>query len=133
MANAPDQSLEKLVRVFIKMRDKKAEIEGAAKTQAEAIEEQMKLVKAQMLKHCKDHEVDSVRTAAGTIIRTVKTNYWTSDWEAMHKFIIENEVPDFLQKRLNQSAVVSFLEEHPDTVPPALNTNSEYVITVRKA
>jgi hypothetical protein len=50
----------------------------------------------------------------------------------MHKFILENEVPEFLEKRLSQGVVKQFLEENPEAVPPGLNTDVEYVITVRK-
>jgi len=50
----------------------------------------------------------------------------------MHKFVLQQEVPDFLEKRLNQSVVKQFLEENPEQVPPGLNTDVEYVVTVRK-
>ena len=50
----------------------------------------------------------------------------------MHKFILENNLPEFFEKRLNQGAVKEYLEENPESVPPGLNTDSEYVIAVRK-
>jgi hypothetical protein len=50
----------------------------------------------------------------------------------MNKFILTNEVPEFYEKRLNQTVVKQFLEENPDTVPPGLNVDSEYAISVRK-
>jgi hypothetical protein len=62
----------------------------------------------------------------------VKKRYWTNDWESMNKFIMEHEVPEFFEKRLNQTVVKQFLEENPDTVPPGLNVDSEYAISVRK-
>jgi hypothetical protein len=51
----------------------------------------------------------------------------------MHKFILEHEVPEFLEKRLHQGAVKGFLEENPDLLPKGLNVDSEYAVTVRKA
>jgi hypothetical protein len=62
----------------------------------------------------------------------VKQRYWTSDWDSMNKFILDNEVPEFFEKRLNQTVVKQFLEENPDAVPPGLNVDSEYTISVRK-
>jgi hypothetical protein len=50
----------------------------------------------------------------------------------MNKFILEHEMPEFYEKRLNQTSVKQFLEENPDVLPPGLNVDSEYVITVRK-
>jgi lambda repressor-like predicted transcriptional regulator len=124
--------LDKLTAVFIKIRAARAELSAKFKAEDADLEAQQDLVRAALLAHMKEAGVESVRTKAGLIYRTLKTRYWTSDWESMHRFILENEVPDFLEKRLNQSAVKSFLEEHPDTVPPGLNVDSEYSITVRK-
>jgi len=50
----------------------------------------------------------------------------------MHAFIMEHQLPEFLEKRLNQTAVRTFIEENPDVVLPALNVDSEYAISVRK-
>ena len=50
----------------------------------------------------------------------------------MNKFIIAHELPEFYEKRLNQTVVKQFLEENPDTIPPGLNVDSEYAISVRK-
>jgi hypothetical protein len=50
----------------------------------------------------------------------------------MYKFIVDNAVPEFLDKRLNQTNVRQFLEENPDKLPEGLNTETEYVISVRK-
>jgi hypothetical protein len=76
--------------------------------------------------------VDSVRTQAGLFYRGIKTRYWTNDWDSMNRFILEHGIPEFYEKRLNQTSVKQFLEENPDVLPPGLNVDSEYVITVRK-
>jgi hypothetical protein len=128
-----DTPIEKLTRVYIKMRDAKAKLAAEFKEKETELNTQMDQVKAALLDYCKEHEVESVRTASGLVYRSMKTRYWTSDWEAMHRFVVENNVPEFLEKRLNQTVVKSFLEENPETVPPGINADSEYTITVRKA
>ena len=125
-------TVDKLTRVFVKIRDKRSALAAEFKAQDEALKEQQETIKAHLLQHCKDHNVDSVRTAEGMFYRTVKTRYWTSDWEAMHKFVLKHELPEFFEKRLNQGAVKEFLEDNPETVPPGLNVDSKYEITVRK-
>ena len=50
----------------------------------------------------------------------------------MYSFIKEHDVPEFLEKRLNQTNVKQFLEENPECVPQGLNVDSEYLISVRK-
>ena len=63
---------------------------------------------------CKDTGADSVRTEAGLFYRTTRQSYWTSDWESMGKFIVENNVPELLEKRIQQTNMKQFLEEHPE-------------------
>jgi hypothetical protein len=128
-----DTPIEKLTRVYIKMRDAKAKLSAEFKQKDDELTDQMNQIKAALLDYCKEHEVESVRTASGLVYRSMKTRYWTSDWESMHRFIVENGVPEFLEKRLNQTVVKAFLEENPETVPPGINADSEYTITVRKA
>lgn len=133
MTEAVDgMSVEKLTRVYIKIRDARAKIASEFKAEDERLESQLNTVKQALLQYCAEHGVESVRTGEGIFYRTTKTRYWTSDWESMHKFILAHEVPEFFEKRLNQGAVKQFLEENPDVVPPGLNTDVEYVVTVRK-
>ena len=125
-------SVEKLTRVYIKIRDKRAATAATFKEEDDKLKAQQDKIKRALLDHCKAHNVESVRTAEGLFYRSVKKRYWTSDWDSMNKFILENEVPEFYEKRLNQTVVKQFLEENPDTVPPGLNVDSEYAISVRK-
>lgn len=132
MAENNPVQVDKLTRTYIKIRDARAKLAAEFKMQDELMVGQLDLVKEALLDYCKTHGVDSVRTSEGLVYRTQKTRYWTSDWSSMHKFILENNLPEFFEKRLNQGAVKEYLEENPESVPPGLNTDSEYVIAVRK-
>ena len=67
MAN--EVPVEKLVKVYIKMREKQAEMASAFKEQEEALKDKMAKVKGALLEHCKEHNVESVRTADGQVHR----------------------------------------------------------------
>ena len=121
-----------LTRTYIKIRNKRAELKAEFDEQDSALEAQINALKSELLDYCKSQNIDSVRTSEGTFYRTIKTRYWTNDWDSMNKFILEHEVPQFYEKRLNQTVMKQFLEENPDVLPPGLNVDSEYVITVRK-
>jgi len=123
---------EKLTRVYLKIRDKKAQLSAEFKKQEDDLTRQLDQVKGALLDYCKEQGLESVKTSEGIFYRSVKTRYWTSDWEAMHQFVMEHNVPEFLEKRLNQTNVRIFLEENPETVPKGLNVDSEYIISVRK-
>ena len=121
-----------LTRTYIKIRNKRAELKAEFEEQDSVLEAQINALKSELLDYCKAQNIDSVRTQEGTFYRTIKTRYWTNDWDSMNKFILEHEVPQFYEKRLNQTVMKQFLEENPDVLPPGLNVDSEYVITVRK-
>ena len=123
---------EKLTRVYLKIRDEKAKLSAEYKEKEASLNQQMDKVKTALLDYCKEQGVESVKTSEGLFYRSVKTRYWTSDWEQMHKFVLEHEVPEFMEKRLNQANVKTFLEENPDIVPKGLNVDSESTISVRK-
>ena len=123
---------KKLTRVYIKIRDERAKLASDYNKQHGNLTEQLDKIKHARLEYCKEQGIDSVKTSEGLFYRSVKQRYWTSDWESMHKFILEHEVPEFMEKRLNQTNVKAFLEENPDLAPQGLNVNSEYIISVRK-
>jgi hypothetical protein len=125
--------LEKLTRVYIKMRDKKAELTRELEDKVSEVDKAMRTVKTAILDHMKEIGAESLRTDAGIVYRTVKTKYSTSDWESMNKFILEHGVPELLTKSINQSNMKVFLDEHPDLLPAGLNANSEYSVTIRRS
>jgi hypothetical protein len=127
-----DKLAAKLTRVYLKIRDEKTRVAEEFKQKEADLNGQLDKVKAALLDYCKEQGTESVRTSEGLFYRSVKTRYWTSDWEEMHKFVLEHQVPEFFEKRLNQTIVKTFLEENPDIVPKGLNVDSEYVISVRK-
>jgi hypothetical protein len=118
----------KLVRIYLKMRAAKSEHEAEIKK----IEAQMDQVKAGLLTYCKEQNVETVRTEEGLFYRSLKKRYTTNNWEAMGQFVLEHQVPELFEKRLHQGNVQQFLTEHPDLLPPGLNVDSEYTITVRR-
>ena len=124
--------VDRLVSVYIKIRDKKSELAAEFNEKEKELDAKLDKLKAELLEHCKETGVESVKTASGTFWRTQRKRFWTSDWEAMNRFIVDNEAVDLLEKRIHQGNMKQFLEENPDTLPPGLNADSEYSITVRR-
>jgi hypothetical protein len=130
MENVPT---DLLVKAYIKMRDKRKELSSTFKDADDHIKEQMEVIEATLLEVCKATGADSIKTALGTVMKGVKTNYWTSDWGSMYEFIKENDSPELLERRVSQSNMKEFLKNNPDKMPKGLNIMSEYSITVRRA
>tara|TARA_R110000796_G_scaffold58635_1_gene135405 strand:+ start:195 stop:593 length:399 start_codon:yes stop_codon:yes gene_type:complete len=123
---------DKLTKAYIKIRAERSALSAQFKEADGDLSRQLDRLKQAMLDHCERHNTLSVRTSEGLFFTSKKTKYWTGDWDAMHAFIKEHNVPELLDKRLNQTNIKEFLEENPTLVPDALNTETELVISVRK-
>lgn len=131
VAERPD--LDQLTAIYLKIRDKRSELKREFENQDKDLEEQQKMLAEQMLDSCKELGADSIKTPHGTIIRSVKSKYWTGDWDSMYTFIKEHNAFGLLEKRLHQTNMKDFLNEHPDVMPMGLNVENEYTIVVRRA
>ena len=109
MTDNSDIPADKLTKAYIKLRAKRAEISARFKEEDGVLVRQQEILKNALLDYCE-----------------------TSDWEQMYGFIKEHDVPEFLDRRLNQTNVKQFLEENPDVLPKGMNIDTEYVISVRK-
>ena len=125
--------LDKLAAIYIKIRDAKDKLTADYKQHYADLEEQMDVLETEMLETCKSMNADSIRTKAGTIIRSIKSRYWTNDWDSMYRFIKDNDAYGLLEKRLHQTHMKEFLSENPDLLPMGLNVESEYTVVVRRS
>jgi len=123
---------DKLASVYIKMRDKRKELLAEFEAQDSKIEAQMEMVAEELLKLCKDIGADSIKTAAGTVFRSVRTRYETTDWESMYNFILEHDIPQVLERRISTTNMKQFLDENPTLMPVGMNINNKYTVTVRR-
>ena len=104
--STPNPTLDKLTQVYLKIRDAKDTLTSAYKQQ------------------CAPH---------GTVIRSVKSRYWTNDWDSMYGFIEKHSAFGLLEKRLHQTHMKEFLEENPDVYPQGMNVENTYTVVVRRA
>lgn len=126
-------SADKLVATYVKIRDRRAELTREYEKQDNRLKEQLELVANKLLDICRETGVESMRTNAGTVSRSVSTRYWTSDWASMYDFIREHDAINLLEQRIHQGNLKSFLSEHPETVPKGLNSDSAYTVRVTRA
>jgi arsenate reductase-like glutaredoxin family protein len=123
---------DRLVKAYIKMRDKRAEILRAYEEEDGKIETQMDMISAELMRMCKEIGADSIRTEFGNVYRTVRTRYETTDWDNMYKFIMEHDIPQVLERRISVTNMKQFLDENPTLMPVGMNVNNKYTVTVRR-
>jgi hypothetical protein len=123
---------DQLVSVYLKIRGAISQKKEAYEAEIGQLEAQQELIASRLLELCNELNVDTMRTALGTVSRRVKERFWCTDWEAMHRFILEHEAPFLLEQRISNGNMKQFLEENPDLHPVGLQAERKYAVQVRK-
>ena len=123
---------DKLAKTYLRIRAERSMLSAKYKEDDGKLIRQIDTIKQAMLDHCEAHNVESVRTSEGLFFRSTKKKYWVSEWDAMHRLIVEENAPQLLDKRINQANMREFLEENPDLKPEGLEIEEEVTISVRK-
>lgn len=123
-----DNQLEKLMQAEINMREAIEDLENQVKD----IKAKRAQIQNALNEACQKLNVSSLKTSVGTLTRTLKTRYWTTDWPEMYKFLKENDALELMEKRISQSNMKDFVANNPDLSPPGLQATSEYSVSIRK-
>lgn len=124
--------IDKLARVYRKIKSEIDTLTQEYDTKLESLKAAQDEIKFAMKDQMQALGVKSVQTAFGTVSMVHKTRYSTQDWDSFKRFIIEHDVVDLLEKRIAQGNMAKFLEENPGSVPPGLNSFSDFEIRVTK-
>jgi len=124
--------LDRLAQAYIKMRDARSVIKREWEEKDKEIQAQMDLIEQALLDLCKDLNTNTLGTSHGTVIRSVKSRYWTNDWDSMYRFIKEHGAYGLLEKRIQQTHMKEFLQENPDVYPEGLNVENQFTVVVRR-
>ena len=124
--------INKLVKVYLKIRNAIDEKETQHKEELASLKEQFGIVGQSLLNLCKEQNLDSIRTPVGTVSRRISTRYWTSDRDSMYRFISEHDAPFLLEQRIHGTNMKEFLEANPEAFPMGMQADRSYTVQVRK-
>lgn len=127
-----NKKADALAAKYITVRAELAALKARHEAEEKLLEDMMDDLASQMMDICNETGASSIRTANGTIMRKTKTTYSTSDWGALYEVMTNYKAPYLLIKRISNTAMKDFLEQHPEAMPVGLNTNTSYEISVRK-
>lgn len=122
-----------LIEAYINARDRKQAIQREAEEKIAEIDAVIEEFSTALLAMCNSVGADSLKSKNGVASKVQKVEYWPSDWDAMYKFIKDNDLLYLLQKRINQTSIKQYFEDYPDSRPAWLNASNKYVIRVTRA
>lgn len=123
---------EQIVKAYVTLRDKKAELKAEHAKQLAPYDEALEKLEAQMMQVLDASGAESIRTPAGTAYKSSRTSVTVADKSAFMDYIQQNMAFELLDVKANKTAVEGFLSEHED-LPPGVNMRREAVVGFRRA
>lgn len=124
--------ISKLVRVHLKIRDKRSELKRAFEASDADLKAQQARLEAEMLRLLNAAGGNSVNTDEGTIYRQEVVKPSCSDWDAFYRWVAKTNNFEALQKRLTVKFIEDFMEANSGALPPGVNAHREFVARVRR-
>lgn len=126
------QKFEKWSGFYVKLRDKKREIEERHKAELAGINTTMDQLTALMMSTLDEIGAQSIKTSEGTVYTSSRYSASLADPQAFMKFVIENQKFDLLDRKANANACRDFVAEN-GTQPPGVNLTAIRTLGVRRA
>lgn len=124
--------MEELVEKYIQLRDAKSQLKSKYDAKVAKLETAMEKIEALILMDFDEQGIESMRTKAGTAYKQTRASAGVADWDMVRDFIVDNELWNMLERRVNKSAVEQYKDAHGD-LPPGINWREEVVINVRRS
>jgi hypothetical protein len=124
-------TVEQAIGTYVKLREKKAQIEHQAKEDIKPVTELMDKIESFLKEQADALGVQSFKTERGTAFLTTAERANVANWDEVLSFILENGAYDMLEKRVNKTAVRQYLDANK-TVPPGVNYGTSIEVSIRK-
>lgn len=125
---------EEIVEAYIALRSERDLLLRDYEQKDQSLKAEMTKLEAVLLDICNTVNADSIKTAHGTVMRKLNERFFCQDWDNFYNFILENEAPQLLERRVHQANFKEFMAGHEqDGLPPGINVMREYGVTVRKS
>lgn len=124
--------LSDAVSMYIKMRDKKAQMKAEFDASVAPLNEKMEKLEAKLLDVFNKTGMDSVKTEFGTAYTTTRVTASVADREIFMTHVRENDDWALLEVRASKAAVEQYRENNND-LPPGVSMREERVVNVRRS
>lgn len=130
--NPPVVDVEKRVGQFVKLRDLKSEIEERHKEELKPINNALEGLKQELARGLDALNVDSAKTACGTVSFSSKASAALADKSAFWTYVVTTGSFDLLDYKANVTAVKEHIENHNGQAPPGVNFSTFRDVGVRR-
>lgn len=124
-------NVDDVIAAYLKLRDKKEQLESAVKEQTRELSEKMTKLESWIKEQADAQGVTSFKTKHGTAFLTTTDFANVADWDAMLRFVQDNNAYDMLERRVSKKAVRGYIEEHK-LVPAGVTYGTKLEVNIRR-
>jgi hypothetical protein len=122
-----------IAQAFLNCRDKIEEIEARHKQELAAPKAALEKLRIGMLQTLDAAGAQNIKIpGVGTMFKKLQTSVSVKDWESSLEWVRTGGRWDFLERRMNKTAVVAFAEENAGQLPPGVSMTQAYEATVQR-
>ena len=130
----PNVPTNKLVRVFIKLRDKRAEMKRAFEEQDDELKGKQRQVENELLRRAQEEGVEGFKTTEGTTYISEEKHVSIADPDTFKTFLADEDDPYlYYEQRPSLGRIVEFQKGHDGNLPPGIRMFRENRMRVRAA
>ena len=127
-----DNSMDELSAKYIELRTEREQLKHNYEAEDAKFEEKMDELESKMLSIMNSADASSISTTNAVVMRKVTSRYNPTNWDAVYEMIARHKAFGVLHKRVHDTNMRQFLEEHPDEYPAGLNVDRSYQVVVRR-
>ena len=124
-------TVDAVIKKYMKLRSEKEAAEAEIKERVDSIKAAMAKLEAWLKAKLDADGLTSFKTEYGTAFLTTNDFANVEDWDAVLRFIREEEAYDMLEKRISKATVRGYIETNKE-VPPGVKYGTKLDINIRK-
>lgn len=125
---------DKLIDVYVKIRDKRSEIKKEFEEQDGKLKEQLSVIENELLRRIQAEGGTQFKSDHGLayISESLKASF--ADKATFSNYCEEHDIDplDLMESRVSTRALQEYMDEHEGKVPPGINTFRELNVRVRR-
>ncbi len=131
-SEAITESVDDLSTEYIKIRTEREVLKEKFDDADKIFEQQLAEIEHKLIQIMLADNTTSMSTEKTVVIKRVLKRYNPTNWEAVYRLVDKYKAYGLLHKRIHDTNMKDFLEEHPDEYPEGLNVDSRYAVTVKR-
>lgn len=121
-----------LLKLFIALRDRRAQRKAAYDDDDLGDKEKQNKIEVEFLRRFQDRGIDNVSARdVGTAYKSTRSSATVADWDAFLDHVKDNDAWEMLERRVNKTAVEQFKSVDGD-LPPGVNWSETQVVNFRR-